>query len=53
MVKLWIFLTLIFPDLIMERWPVFNVADSFVTIGMILLFIQYIFLEKKDKKENI
>lgn len=27
-----------FPDIIMTRWPVFNVADSCVTIGIILVF---------------
>ena len=31
------FLDFDFPDFIMPRWPVFNVADSCVTIGMILL----------------
>lgn len=36
-----------FPDFIMQRWPIFNLADSFVTIGMVFLMIQYIFLEKK------
>jgi signal peptidase II len=28
-----------FPDFIMERWPVFNVADSCVTIGISLLVL--------------
>jgi signal peptidase II len=27
-----------FPNIIMARWPVFNVADSCVTIGIILVF---------------
>ncbi|HQO09758.1 MAG TPA: signal peptidase II [Clostridiales bacterium] len=40
-----------FPDIIMERWPIFNIADSFVTVGMILLAVQYLFLDKK-KTEN-
>ncbi len=26
-----------FPDFIMERWPVFNVADSCVTVGVVVL----------------
>ena len=38
------FLSLHFPGYSMTRWPVFNVADSAVTIGMILL-IGYILLE--------
>ncbi len=36
-----------FPDLIMERWPIFNIADSFVTIGMVFLAVQYLFFEQK------
>ncbi|MBN2858127.1 MAG: signal peptidase II [Candidatus Delongbacteria bacterium] len=36
-----------FPDLIMERWPIFNIADSFITVGMVLLFIHFIFFEKQ------
>lgn len=36
-----------FPDLIMERWPIFNIADSFVTAGMVFLAVQYIFFEQK------
>ncbi|MBN1970499.1 MAG: signal peptidase II [Candidatus Delongbacteria bacterium] len=40
-----------FPDFIMERWPVFNMADSYVTVGMTLLFIQYLILDNiKNKK---
>ncbi len=38
-----------FPDFIMERWPVFNIADSFVTVGMAFLIIHYIFFEKKNE----
>jgi len=44
------FLDFDFPDLIMVRWPVFNVADSFVTIGMVLLAIQYLILDVKKEK---
>ena len=33
-----------FPDVIMERWPVFNVADSCITVGITLLLIQVLFL---------
>lgn len=31
-------------------FPVFNVADSFLTIGVILLFIYSLYLEKKSAK---
>lgn len=36
-----------FPDFIMERWPIFNIADSFVTVGMVFLAVQYLFFEQK------
>lgn len=39
-----------FPNFIMERWPVFNVADSFVSIGMTLLLMQYLILDSVKKK---
>jgi signal peptidase II len=40
-----------FPDFIMERWPVFNVADSSVVIGVILLAIYYLLLESRVKRD--
>ena len=40
-----------FPDFIMTRWTIFNIADSFVTVGMVFLAIQYLFLEKKKEKQ--
>jgi len=36
----------------MQRWPVFNVADSAVTVGMILLIINYLFFDKGSNKDN-
>jgi signal peptidase II len=36
-----------FPDIIFERWPTFNLADSWVTIGITLLFISSIAFKKK------
>ncbi|MFQ5864438.1 MAG: signal peptidase II [bacterium] len=33
------------------RWPIFNVADSSVTIGMIIL-VTLVLLDKSEKKEN-
>jgi len=32
------------------RWPTFNVADSFVTIGLILIIIYYIFIDTSHKE---
>ncbi len=34
------------------RWPVFNIADSVVVIGMILLSVHMFFLDKPDKEEE-
>jgi signal peptidase II len=36
------FIDVDFPNFIMSRWPVFNIADSAVTIGMCLLAIYLI-----------
>jgi len=33
------FVDIDFPDFIMSRWPVFNVADAAVTIGIIVLIL--------------
>ena len=32
------------------RWPTFNVADSFVTIGLILIIIYYIFIDTSHEE---
>ncbi len=40
-----------FFDIIMERWPIFNFADSFITIGMFFLVFHFIFLDKKSEKQ--
>jgi len=40
-----------FPNAIMERWPVFNVADSCITVGVFLLLILS-FIKKKDETGN-
>ncbi len=40
------FLDFDFPDFIMTRWPVFNVADSAVTVGVTLWAIHLVFFTK-------
>ena len=37
------FLDADFPDFIMTRWPVFNIADSAITVGMTILIVYIIF----------
>jgi len=45
------FIDVDFPDFIMTRWPVFNVADSAIFIAMGLLIFSLIFLPDKRKPE--
>lgn len=37
-----------FPDFIMQRWPVFNIADSAIVIAMVLIIIDVIFFPDTD-----
>jgi len=37
-----------FPNIVMERWPVFNVADSCVTVGITILILVTIFSKKNE-----
>lgn len=38
------------PDwLLFTRWPSFNVADSCVTIGIVIYLIYVLFIEQRDK----
>jgi len=39
-----------FPDFIMTRFPTFNVADSFVTVGVALVILSPILLRKLHKQ---
>lgn len=39
--------------LITYDFPIFNVADASLTIGVVLLVIQILFLEREKKDENI
>lgn len=36
-----------------ERWYVFNIADSCIVIGVILLIIYYLFVEQPAKSKEI
>lgn len=36
-----------FPDFIMQRWPIFNVADSAIFIAMTLIIIDMIFIHDR------
>ena len=40
-----------FPGYYMDRWPVYNIADAAVTIGMIILIVMVI-LEKDSQKHD-
>ena len=39
-----------FPDFIMTRFPTFNVADSFVTVGVALVILSPVILRKLHKQ---
>ncbi|MBC8385187.1 MAG: signal peptidase II [Candidatus Cloacimonetes bacterium] len=41
-----------FPDFIMERWPVFNIADSSIVAAICLLIINSIFFSRKTVEEK-
>lgn len=43
------FIDVDFPDAIFYRWPTFNLADSWVTIGIVLLFISSFIFKKSNK----
>ncbi|MBC8313277.1 MAG: signal peptidase II [Candidatus Cloacimonetes bacterium] len=48
------FLDFDFFDFIVDRWYVFNIADSCILIGVSILMIYFIFFEKKvEKSQNI
>lgn len=40
-----------FPDFIMERFPVFNIADSSIFIGVVLI-IDMLFIKDKPSPES-
>jgi signal peptidase II len=43
------FLDCDFPDFIMQRWPIFNIADSSIVIAMFILAIYILFFEHRKK----
>ncbi len=42
-----------FPDFIMPRWPTFNIADSLVCVGVVLVILGPMILKRKAKHETI
>lgn len=48
------FLDVDIPDMLgMQRWPVFNIADSAVVCGMILMTFYIVFAKPSRKEENV
>lgn len=46
------FIDVDFPDFIMHRWPIFNVADSAINIGVTLYILYEIFKNKASNSEE-
>jgi len=41
-----------FPDFIMHRWPVYNIADSAIFVAMLLLAVYFLFYDKPTKLDK-
>jgi signal peptidase II len=41
-----------FPDVIMKRWPVFNLADSSIVIAITILIFYMVFFSKKSVEDK-
>jgi signal peptidase II len=41
-----------FPGVSLDRWPVFNLADSFILIGMVLIIIHLLFIQESPGAEG-
>ena len=46
------FLFIDFPGYSLDRWPVFNVADIAISVGMLLLFLFILFEKPEEEKET-
>ncbi|MEA2104012.1 MAG: signal peptidase II [Candidatus Cloacimonadota bacterium] len=46
------FLDFDFPDFLVRRWYTFNIADSCIVVGVIILIIFYTFFENNEKHKN-
>ncbi len=40
-----------FPDFIMERWPVFNIADSSIVVALTIMIVHSVFFTRKTVEE--
>ena len=41
-----------FPDIIMTRWPVFNIADSSIVIAIVLMIASTLFQKEKHEEKE-
>ena len=41
-----------FPDVIMIRWPIFNIADSSIVIAIVLMIASTIFIKETHKEKE-
>ena len=46
------FLDCDFPDIIMNRWPVFNIADSSIVIAIVILIFFLLFIQHKKSEDK-
>ncbi len=40
------------PDFMMDRWPVFNIADSAVSVGVVLLILMMLFVKRPEEEAD-